>query len=103
MDMLNDLKDKAFWEAILIRVIKTWCQAFGAVVGIDGAGRTFADIDWIYALNVATVAAIICLAWNIATGLPEVKFRNYLEQLKELRPEPKVEELEDDEDEEGDE
>lgn len=90
--MINDIKDKEFWVALLIRVIKTWCQAFVGIVGVDGAGRTLSEVDWKFAASAATVAAIICLVWNIGAGLPEVKFKNYLEQLAELRPEPEVDE-----------
>ena len=97
MDMINDLKDKSFWEALMIRVLKTWCQAFAGAIG--GTATLLSDVDWAVALSTATLAAFLCLIWNIGAGLPEVKFKNYLEQLEELRPLPKV----DDEEEEDDE
>lgn len=100
--MINDILDKDFWKALLIRVIKTWCQAFVGVVGVDGAGRTLAEVDWWFAISAATVAAIICLVWNIGAGLPEVKYVQNLEQLEEIRPALKTEDL-DDYDEEDDE
>ena len=93
--MINDILDKDFWKALLIRVIKTWCQAFVGVVGVDGAGRTLAEVDWGFAISAATVAAIICLVWNIGSGLPEVKYTHNLEQLAELRPEMDEEDEED--------
>lgn len=97
--MVNDILDKDFWKALLIRVIKTWCQAFVGIVGVDGAGRTLAQVDWGFAVSAATVAAIICLVWNIGSGLPEVKFTNELKQLEELRHAPRVENEEGDVDE----
>lgn len=90
--MVNDIFEKDFWKALLIRVIKTWCQAFVGIVGVDGAGRTLAQVDWGFAVSAATVAAIICLVWNIGSGLPEVQYSKSLEQLAELRHEPKTEE-----------
>ncbi len=90
--MVNDIFEKDFWKALLIRVIKTWCQAFVGVVGVDGAGRTLAEVDWWFAISAATVAAIICLVWNIGSGLPEVQYSQSLKQLAELRHEPKTEE-----------
>lgn len=72
---------KEFWKALLIRVAKTWCQAFIGIVGIDGAGRTLADINWGFALSAATLAAIICLVWNIGIGLPEVQLAKTLYAL----------------------
>ena len=62
---------KEFWKAILIRVIKTWCQSFVAVIGVEA--KTLGEVNWEYALSVATLAAIVCLVWNIGTGLPEVE------------------------------
>lgn len=72
--------NKEFWKALMIRVAKTWCQAFAAVAGVDGGYRSFSEISWKFALEAATVAAIICLVWNIGVGLPEVK----LSQPKEM-------------------
>ena len=70
--------NKDFWKALLIRVAKTWCQAFVATVGVDYAGRTLADIEWKTALSVATVAGIICFFWNLGAGLPEVQLTETL-------------------------
>lgn len=89
-----------FWKAILIRTLKTWCQAFVGVVGID-TFKTLGDVDWKYALSAATLAAIVCFFWNLGAGLPEVKLT---ETLYALDNEPE-EDSEDDEivDEEGEE
>lgn len=75
------IMDKEFWKALLIRTAKTWCQAFVATVGVDYAGRTLGEINWVYALSVATVAAIICFVWNLGSGLPEVQLQQTLYDL----------------------
>ena len=72
---------KDFWKALLIRTIKTWCQAFVGVVGIDSGGRSLTDVDWKLAFSAATLAAIICFVWNIAIGLPEAKLAETLDDL----------------------
>lgn len=69
-----------FWKAILIRTLKTWCQAFVGVIGIDSV-KTLGDVDWKYALSVATLAAIVCFFWNLGAGLPEVKLTQTLYDL----------------------
>ena len=63
--------NKEFWKALMIRVAKTWCQAFVGVIGVDTM-RTLGEVNWLYALSVATTAAIICFVWNLGIGLPEV-------------------------------
>ena len=85
-----------FWKALLIRTVKTWCQAFVGAIG--GTATVLSDVNWSVALSGATLAAIICFVWNLGTGLPEVKLQ---QTLYDLDNEPD----EDDEeyDEEGDE
>ena len=82
-----------FLKALLIRTAKTWCQAFVAVVGVDGGYRAFNDINWKLALEAATVAAIICFFWNLGIGLPEVE----LAKTQELTNEEAKKWLEEDE------
>ena len=69
-----------FWKALLIRTVKTWCQAFVAVIGIDSF-KTLGDVDWKYALSVATLAAIVCFFMNLGAGLPEVKLTQTVQAL----------------------
>jgi hypothetical protein len=69
-----------FWKALLIRTVKTWCQAFVGVIGVDTV-KTLGDVDWKYALSVATLAAVVCFIWNLGAGLPEVKLANTLYAL----------------------
>lgn len=88
-----------FWKALLIRTVKTWCQAFVGAIG--GTATVLSDVNWSVALSGATLAAIICFFWNLGTGLPEVKLAETLYTL-DNDPEEYAEEDED-EDEEGDE
>lgn len=71
---------KEILKAILVRVVKTWCQAFVGVVGVD-AVKTLGEVNWKYALSVATCAAIVCFFWNLGASLPEVKLADTLYAL----------------------
>lgn len=94
---------KEFWKAILIRTAKTWCQAFVGVIGIDSV-KTLGDVNWTYALSVASLAAIVCFFWNLGAGLPEVELQQTLYSLDNVIDEEEEEEEEpEDIDEEGDE
>ena len=85
-----------FWKALLIRTVKTWCQAFVGAIG--GTATVLSDVNWQVSLSGATLAAIICFFWNLGTGLPEVKLT---ETLYALDNEPYGDE-EEGEDEDGD-
>lgn len=87
-----------FWKALLIRTVKTWCQAFVGAIG--GTATVLSDVNWSVALSGATLAAIICFFWNLGTGLPEVKLQ---QTLYDLDNDPDEDEYEEDDDEEGDE
>lgn len=92
--------DREFWKALLIRTVKTWCQAF--VGSIGGTATVLSDVNWMVALSGATLAAVICFFWNLGTGLPEVELQQTLYDL-DNDPEEYEEDEEYDEDEEGDE
>ncbi len=71
--------NKDFWKALLIRTVKTWCQAFVGAIG--GTATVLSDVNWKVALSGATLAAVICFFWNLGTGLPEVKLSDTLYAL----------------------
>ena len=85
---------KEFLKAILIRTTKTWCQAFVGVIGIDSV-KTLGDVNWAYALSVASLAAIVCFFWNLGAGLPEVKLQETLYSLDNVVNEEEEEDEED--------
>ena len=68
--MMSKLKSKDWWEAALIRAIRTFCQTF---IGLVGVGAAMEDVDWIRTISVSVVAMILSVFTSIATGLPETK------------------------------
>lgn len=68
-----------FWKALLIRTVKTWCQAFVGAIG--GSATYLSEVNWKLAFSAATLAAVICFVWNLGTGLPEVALTDTLYAL----------------------
>ena len=60
---------KKFITAALIRSLRTFCQTF---IGFIAVGAALSEIQWLRALSVSAVAAILSILTSIATGLPEV-------------------------------
>lgn len=56
-------------KAALIRAIKTFAQAMVAQIGAGTIGIT--DFDWLTALSISAMAAVLSILTSIA-GLPEV-------------------------------
>lgn len=83
--------NRDFFKALMIRTLKTWCQAF--VGGIGGTATLLSDVNWMVALSSATLAAVICFVWNLGAGLPEVKLAETLYSLDNV-----IDEEEDEED-----
>lgn len=64
------MKDwKKFILAAAIRALRTFCQTF---IGFVAVGAALSEIQWLRALSVSAVAAILSILTSIATGLPEV-------------------------------
>jgi Putative lactococcus lactis phage r1t holin len=55
-----------FWEAALIRAVKTFAQTMLAVIGTDLVGIT--DVDWLAAAEVAAVAGILSLLTSVVSS-----------------------------------
>ena len=96
--MIEDITNKDFWKATLIRAIKTICQTAVATIGTTAL---IEDVNWALVLSASALAGILSILTSISAGLPEVKFQQSLEQLAELREEPLTDE-EDEDEEEGD-
>lgn len=64
---------KEWAKAAGIRAIKTFAQAFISMVTV---GQAFIEIDWLYVLSVAGVAAVISILTSLA-GLPEVEDKKH--------------------------
>ena len=61
--------DYKFWKAAAIRAVKTFAQAFLAVISTT---TMISDVNWSLALNTASFAALFSFLTSIAAGLPEV-------------------------------
>ena len=96
--MKDDIMNKDFWIATLVRAIKTFAQAMVAQIGAGSIG--ILSFDWATALSVSAMAFVLSVFTSIAAGLPEVRYQQSLEQLADLRPDTVTDE---DEEEEGDE
>ena len=60
---------KKFLTAAGIRALRTFAQSF---VGFVAVGAAISEVQWLRALSVSAVAAILSILTSIATGLPEV-------------------------------
>ena len=61
---------KKFLAAAGIRALRTFAQSF---VGFVAVGAAISEVQWLRALSVSAVAAILSILTSIATGLPEVE------------------------------
>ena len=66
---MNKLTSKSWWEAALIRAIRTFCQTFASLIGV---GAALEDINWLRIISVSLTAMILSLATSVATDLPEL-------------------------------
>lgn len=65
------MKDwKKLLAAAAVRALRTFAQTF---VGFVAVGAAISEVQWLRALSVSAVAAILSLLTSIATGLPEVE------------------------------
>lgn len=62
---------KNFIQCMLIRAIRTFCQALVAEIGTGAIGLL--ALDWPQMLSIAGTAAILSMLTSVATGLPEVE------------------------------
>lgn len=88
------MMDKQFWKSALIRAVRTFLQV---VLAIWTAGQLVTEVDWQFLLLSAFSSSVYSLLTSILSGLPEVEYRQALEQLGELRNDPFYDEEEGDE------
>lgn len=61
--------DMTFWKAAAIRAVKTFAQAFLAVISTT---TMISDVNWKLAIDSAAFSALFSMLTSIAAGLPEV-------------------------------
>lgn len=61
--------DMTFWKAAAVRAVKTFAQAFLAVISTT---TMISDVNWKLALDSAAFSALFSMLTSIAAGLPEV-------------------------------
>lgn len=65
---MEQLKSKTWWDAALIRAVKTVCQT---AVGTIGASTMIESVDWRVVFSSAILAGILSILTSLG-GLPEV-------------------------------
>lgn len=65
---MNQLQSKKWWDAALIRAVKTVCQT---AVGTIGASTMIESVDWRVVFSSAILAGILSILTSLG-GLPEV-------------------------------
>ena len=65
---MNNLCNKKWWCAALVRCIKTMAQT---AVGVVGASTMLTAVDWVVVGSAAGLAGVVSLLTSVA-GLPEV-------------------------------
>ena len=61
---------KKFWQAALIRALRTLCQTAVATIGTTAV---LEEVNWIMVVSSSVLAALLSILNSIATGLPEVE------------------------------
>ena len=61
--------DIRFWKAAAVQAVKTFAQAFLAVISTT---TMISDVNWKLALDSAVFSALFSMLTSIAAGLPEV-------------------------------
>lgn len=89
--------DKEFWKATGIRCLRSFISV---IIGAQSVSLLITEIDWKATLLAAVSTTFWIFLACIYAGLPEVDAVQALKQLEELRPEPEVD---DEDEEEGDE
>ena len=66
-----------FIKYTLIRATRTICQTAVAVIG---TAFVLSDVNWTAVVSASLLAGILSILTSVATGLPEVEYKNSLYQ-----------------------
>ena len=66
---MNQLKSSEWWNAALIRALKTICQTLVAMIGTS---QLIESVDWKVVFSSAALAGLLSILTSIG-GLPEVE------------------------------
>lgn len=86
------ITEKQFWISAAYRALRTFIQV---ILAVWTAGQLITEVDWRFLLLSAFSSAVYSLLTSIVSGLPEVEYRQALEQLEEIRPVPVTDDFED--------
>lgn len=67
--------NEQFWKATGIRAVRTVAQT---ALGIIGTAMVMSDVNWAMVCSASILAGIISALTSIATGLPEVEYREHV-------------------------
>ena len=60
---------KEFWQATLIRAVRTFAESMLAYIGTGAI--VLKDVDWLAALSAGGLGFVIAVLMALATGIPE--------------------------------
>lgn len=66
---MGKLQSKTWWDAAIVRAVKTVCQT---AVGTIGASIMIESVDWKVVLSASLLAGLVSLLTSLG-GLPEVE------------------------------
>lgn len=69
---MEQLQSKKWWDAALVRAVKTVCQT---AVGTIGASTMIEAVDWKVVVSASLLAGLVSLLTSLG-GLPEVSDGN---------------------------
>lgn len=69
---MNQLTNKKWWDAALVRAIKTFCQTAVATIG---TGALIEAVDWKVVLSASLLSMLLSVLTSLG-GLPEVNNEN---------------------------
>lgn len=66
---MNNIFNKNWWKASLIRCIRTVAQS---AIGSIGAATVLGDVNWPIVASAAILSGVLSVLTSIVAGLPEV-------------------------------